>query len=161
MFKLFTLSSFLFIIASFPFILKGAEGAVGLSFLVTNQKGAVDVFRLNNDDEAESVLSRLNVQLPTLKNYWTLSMSFDVAKKDYSSFLLRDENGEETPLSDRFDKKETTGNLALSYQKGSHSVSALIARSLNESPFFQTGAFLSYNKTFLNKKKNSRRKGGL
>ena len=150
MFKLLTLIIGLFLLSTSVI---AAEGNVGWSVLFTEQEGAVDVFRLNNNQRAQSLLSRVNLQLPTIKNHWTLGMSFDIAKKDYSSFLLRNENGVETPLSDTFDGRESTGSVALSYQKGPHSVAALVASSLSESPFFSVGASIAYNHIFLNKKR--------
>ena len=150
MFQLCALVFSLFLLSSSAL---GADGTIGLSFVSADQTGTVDVFRVNSQEKARSSLLRFNFQAPTLKNYWTLGGSLDIAKKDYSNFLVRDQNGEESPLSDVFNGEEYTGSIAISYQKGKNSVSGLIASSLNDSPFFFRATALSYNREFLNKKR--------
>ena len=134
-------------------IAEGTDGKAGLNIISTKQKGSVDVFRLDSDQSATSSLLRLDLQLPTLKNHFTVAMSLDAAKRDYSNFILRNDRGEEVPLSDSFDGEEYSGSVTLSYQKGNNSFSGLLAGSLNNTPFSFISKMVSYNRTFLNKKR--------
>ena len=152
MFKLFTLI-FSFLLLGFNSVAIGADGTISLSFVSTNQTGTVDIFRIDSQEKAKSSLLRLDLQAPTLKKYWTLGGSLDIAKKDYSNFLIRNQQGEEIPLSDTFEQEEYTGSVSISYQKGKDSVSGLIAGSLSDSPFSFNAAALSYDRIFLNKKR--------
>ncbi len=148
------LSLIIALLTLFSMPARAAEGLAGFDFILTNQKGSIDFFRPNNRQKTKGYLSRFNLQLPTLKNYWTLSFSADLAKKDYSNFLLRDEDGKETPLSRTFDQKEYAMNLSAIYQKGKNSYTALVARSFGSSPFsFLAGSF-AYNRSLLNKKRS-------
>ena len=131
----------------------GAGGKIGIDIVSTEQKGTVDVFRIDNNQSATSSLLRLSLQLPTLKNYWTVAISLDADKKDYGNFLLRNDRGEETPLSDTFDGEEYSGNLSISYQKGNHAFAGLLAGSFNSTPFSFVSTMASYKRTFLNKKR--------
>ena len=100
-----------------PSSLWAAEGTLGLSFVSTGQRGTVDVFRPKSDEKVKNFLVRFSFALPTFGNYWTVAGTLDRIKRDYSNFLLRDDKGEETPLSQTFDKEEHAGSWNVSYQK--------------------------------------------
>ena len=150
MFKLLPLIIFVSLLAHSS---QAAESSLSFDLISTEQKGAVDAYRLNSRDKSSSIVGRTQLTLPTLKNFWTIGFSVDSAKKDYSSFLLRDEEGNETPLADTFDQIEFSGSASVSYQKGQNAYSLLIGKSLNESPFSFIGGSLSYNYISLNKKR--------
>lgn len=146
MYKLFSL---ILVVA----MARGAEGVASLSFSFSDQLGDLDIFRDNGSQNTKSSILQLDLKLPTIKNYWTVASSFNASKKDYSTFFVRDDKGIEAPLSKNFDQQEYTARCNISYKRGNYTFSVFAAGSLGDTPFPFKALAVSYNRTFLNRKR--------
>ena len=115
------------------------------------KRGVLDVFDSERAGGSLDYQMRIGGQWEAMAKYWSSQFSFNVVKRDYDHFLIRDEDGQETPLSETFDGNEYSSNVSFSYQKGRNALDISLAKSLGNTPFSFWAGSVGYDKTFLNK----------
>lgn len=149
MFRLCTLglNSTVLAIALSSLTVYAAPGAFESSFSRSSIKGSIDVSHLNSSELTASSATNLSLRSPTLYRFFTLQLDASLNKNDYTTYLVGDRSGTETPLSDAFDSAEYSAGATLTFQKGADSLVAGYSRSLGESPFTYTSFNFGYDRS--------------
>ena len=124
---------------------------IRLDMIFDSKRGAIDIIDSERVGRNSDYQMRLGSQWENLARYWITRFNIDVAKRNYSHFLIRDEDGRETPLSETFDKVEYSSTVGATYQKSRNSFDISLAKSLGDTPFPFWAGSLAYDKTFANK----------
>ena len=146
MLRLFPLILFFLIL---PFNIQANWVRFDLKF--DSKRGSVDIFDSERGGDSSDYQMRFGGQWENIVRYWTTQFNFDVAKRDYSNFLLRDEEGREFPLKETFEGNEYSSSVSFAYQKGENSFDISLAKSFGDTPFPFWAWSLGYDKMFANK----------
>jgi len=85
---------------------------------------------------------------PLFKDSLVLNASATQAKNDYSAVTITGAGGEKTPLSEKFDRAETSVDAGLEWKRHDNTASVSYGQTVSDSPYAFKGLSLGYNRAF-------------
>lgn len=85
---------------------------------------------------------------PLMKDSLVLNASATQSKNDYSSVTITSATGEKRPLSETFDKSETSVDAGVEWKRDDNTASVSYGQTVTDSPYAFKGATAAYNRTF-------------
>ncbi len=133
----------------FPVTLWAAGGQIETRVVTTSTSGAAIVNLQNTAPNVGNLSSSVSLRSPgLLGNSLVLNANATNSKNDYSGVIITSSDGKKSPLSESFDRSESTLEAGAELKRANHTVTVSYGKTITDSPYAFHGYSLAYNKSF-------------